>query len=66
MPTFRNYREQAQLSITEISRLANIDYKTAKKADNDIHSINRLKAIKLISVLSNKLGINLSIDTIDR
>jgi hypothetical protein len=64
MTTFKQYRENAGLSVSEIARLANVDYKTAKKADKN-QMISRLKAIALVRVLNQYLNLDLSVDDIE-
>ena len=62
--TFTDYREQANLSVSELSRLANVDYKTARNADNG-ERIWRSKAVKLLSVINERLGTQLTPESLD-
>lgn len=64
MPTLRDYREQAGLSLSEMARRANVDYKTAKKAD-DGEPVRRIKAIALVRAISQSLGQVLRLEEID-
>lgn len=64
MPTFQEYRLQARLSLSKLAREADVDYKTAKRADEG-EPIQRIKAIALIDVLSKTLGQTLNIDSIE-
>lgn len=65
MPTFKEYREQAGLSLSELSRRANVDYKTAKKADDKRGAIQRIKAIALVKAISQSLGTPLTVEEIE-
>jgi len=64
MPTFREMRLQARLSVNRLARLADVDYKTAQRADEGL-PIQQLKAIALIEALSRELGRSLTLDDID-
>ena len=64
MPTLKEYREQAGLSISELARRANVDFQTAKKAD-DQRPVRRIKAIALVRAVSQALGQSLRVDDID-
>lgn len=65
MSTIRQLREQANLTVSELARRANIDYKTAKKANDSNGSIHRLKAIALLRVINQELSMELKIEDID-
>ncbi len=64
MPTFREMRLQARLSVNRLARLADVAYKTAQRADEGL-PIQQLKAIALIEALSRELGRSLTLDDID-
>ncbi|HEY7415056.1 MAG TPA: XRE family transcriptional regulator [Ktedonobacteraceae bacterium] len=64
MSTLRDLREQAGLSLSELARLANIDFKTAKKADSG-GSVQRLKALALLSVIGSRLGREIRIEDVE-
>lgn len=65
MATLKELREQAGLSLSELARKANIDYKTAKKADDGSGPVLRLKAINLLTVINQALGTHLRIEEVD-
>lgn len=65
MATLKDLREQSGLSISELARRANVDYKTAKKADDSAGSVQRLKAIALIRVINHELGTSLKPEDVD-
>lgn len=64
MPTLRDYREQAGLSLSEMARRANVDFKTAKRAEDGI-VITRVKAIALVRAVSQALGQGLRAEEIE-
>lgn len=51
----RDLMDQARITASELSRRANVDYKTTKKAI-DGEMILRVKALDLLSVLNGILG----------
>ena len=65
MSTLQQLREQARLSVSELARRANVDYKTAKKADDAIGPVQRIKAVSLLAVLNEELGTNYTVADID-
>ena len=65
MSTLRELREQAGLTLSELARRANVDYRTAKKADDNAGSIQRIKAIALIRILNEELGTTLKVEDVD-
>lgn len=64
MSTFREYRLQAKLSVNRLARLADVDYKTAQRADDGL-PIQQLKAIALIEALSRELDKPITLNDID-
>lgn len=64
MPTMRDYREQAGLSIAELARRANVDFSTAKKAD-DNRPIRRIKALAIVRAISAAIGRDLRPEEVD-
>lgn len=64
MATFKDYREQAGLSISELARRANVDFQTAKKADSQ-RPVRRIKALALVRAISDVLGQALHLEDID-
>jgi len=65
MSTLRELREQAGLSLSELARRANVDFKTAKKADDSAGSVQRVKALALLRVINQLLGTSLKVEDID-
>ena len=65
MPTLQELREEAGLSISDLSKRAEVDYKTVKKADEGNGSIHRFKAQALVKVLNQELGTEHQIEDID-
>jgi hypothetical protein len=55
MPTFQEVRLEAQLSLNKLSRVADVDFRTVKKADTG-EPIRDVSAAKLLSALSKELG----------
>ncbi len=64
MPTFREFRLQARLSVNRLARLADVDYKTAQRADEGL-PIQHLKALTLVEALSREIGRSITLDDID-
>jgi len=66
MATLNELREQAGLSLSELARRANVDYKTMKKAIDQTASIQRIKAIALLRVIEQELGQTIKIEDVDK
>ncbi len=64
MSTFQEIRLQARLSVNRLARLADVDYKTAQRADEGL-PIQHLKALALVEALSRELGKPITLDDID-
>lgn len=64
MPTFQEFRLRARLSVNRLARLADVDYKTAQRADNG-EPIQQLKAVALVEALSRELGQQIALSEID-
>ncbi len=64
MPTFRELRLQARLSVNRLARRADVDYKTAQRADEGL-PLQYLKALALVEALSRELGRPITLDDID-
>ena len=60
MVTFRELRLQSGLTIAQLARRADVDFRTAKRAD-DGERIQEIKAMALLQAISNELGIPLSV-----
>ena len=65
MATLKELREQAGLSLAELSRLANVDYRTARRADNASGTVQRVKALALLKVINQRLGTSLKVEDVD-
>jgi predicted transcriptional regulator len=65
MATLRELREEADLSVSELAKRAEVDYKTVKKADESGGSIHRFKALALLKVLNQELGTEHGLEDID-
>lgn len=65
MPTIKGLREDATMSLSELARLANVDYQTAKKADNS-QKVTRTKLLQLLRVLNEKLGTSYRVDDLEQ
>jgi len=63
MPTFQELRLQARLSVNRLARLADVDYKTAQRAEEGL-PIQHLKALALVEALSRELGRSITLDDI--
>ena len=63
MPTFQELRLQARLSVNRLARLADVDYKTAQRAEVGL-PIQHLKALALVEALSRELGRPITLDDI--
>ena len=64
MPTIKELRLEAGLSIAKLSNLADIDRKTVERAENGL-PIRDVQAYKLVSTLAKKLGRELSLDQVE-
>lgn len=66
MPNLQQLVDDAAITVSELSRHANVDYRTAKKAVENIGSIQRVKALALLRVLNEFLGTSYKLEDIDR
>ncbi len=64
MPTIRELRLRARLSVNRLARLADVDYKTAQRADEGL-PIQQLKAMALVEALSRELGKPITLEEVD-
>ncbi len=64
MPTIRELRLRARLPVNRLARLADVDYKTAQRADEGL-PIQQLKAMALVEALSRELGKPITLEEID-
>jgi predicted transcriptional regulator len=65
MATLREMREEANLSVSELAKRAEVDYKTVKKADESGGSIHRFKALALLKTLNQELGTEYELEDIE-
>ena len=65
MATLQELREEAGLSISELAKRAEVDYKIVKKADESSGSIHRFKALAIIKVINQELGTEHELEDID-
>lgn len=65
MAMLQEMREEASLSISGLSKRAEVDYKTVKKADERNGSIHRFKALALVNVLNQELGTTYELEDIE-
>jgi predicted transcriptional regulator len=65
MATLREIREEAGLSVSDLAKRADVDYKIVKKADESGGSIHRFKALALVKALNQELGTEYGLEDID-
>ena len=65
MATLHELREEAGLSVSNLSKRSEVDYKTVKKADERSGSIHRFKALALVKVLNQEPGTAYELEDID-
>lgn len=63
--TIKQLREQSVISVGELARLANVDYRTSKKADNG-EKVTRIKLIAILTVLNARLGTSYTIEQLSQ
>lgn len=63
MPTLKELRLEARLSIAELSRLANVDRKTVERAEGK-HPVQDVKAYSIVQALAEKLGRKITLDDV--
>lgn len=63
MPTMKELRLQARLSIAELSRLANVDRKTVEKAERG-QPVQDIKAYAIVETLAQQLNRDLTIEDV--
>lgn len=64
MTTLKEYREATGLSLAEISRKANVDQSTVKKAETG-QPVRRIKVIAILTAISKELGTQISLNQVD-
>ncbi|HET8842928.1 MAG TPA: hypothetical protein VFN35_15805 [Ktedonobacteraceae bacterium] len=65
MATLHELREETGLSVSDLAKRAEVDYKIVKKADEGTGSIHRFKALAIIKVLNQELGTEHELEDID-
>lgn len=65
MATLRDHADNAGLSLAQLSRLANVDYQTARKAYEQRGPVRRLKALALVKVINEQLHLSLRLEDVD-
>ncbi len=56
MPDLHQLLDDAAITVSELSRRANVDYRTAKKAIDGTGPIQRVKALALLRTINELLG----------
>lgn len=64
MPTLRDLRLEARLSIAKLSRLADVDRKTIERAE-DGEPVRDVSAYAIVSTLAKRLGRSISLNDVD-
>ena len=65
MPNFQQLLDEAAISVSELSRHANVDYRTAKKAVDGTGPTQRVKVLALLRVINELLGTSYKPEDID-
>ena len=65
MPNLQQLLDDAAITVSELARRANVDYRTAKKAVDGDGPIQRVKALALLRVLNELLGTSYRPEDID-
>ncbi|HZU02961.1 MAG TPA: helix-turn-helix transcriptional regulator [Ktedonobacteraceae bacterium] len=60
MPTLKEYRLSAHLTLTELARRAGLDYRTVRRAE-DGDPIQEVKAVQIAETLSKELQTTLTV-----
>lgn len=55
MPTFREVRLEAQLSLNRLAKLSDVDFRTVQNAESG-KAVRDVSAAKILSALSKQLG----------
>ena len=64
MATVKQLRLKARLSIQALGRLANVDTKTIRRAEEGL-PVQELKAVAIVEALGQALGQDLTIEDVD-
>jgi predicted transcriptional regulator len=65
MPNLQQLLDEAAISVSELSRRANVDYRTAKKAVQGTGPMQRPKVLALLHVINELLGTSYKPEDID-
>jgi predicted transcriptional regulator len=64
MPTLKELRLQARLSVSKLARLADIDRQTVERAENGT-AIQDVKAYAIVSALGQQLGRTIQLEEVE-
>ena len=64
MPTIKELRLEARLSIAQLSRLADVDRKTVERAENG-EPVQDTKAYAIVKALNARLGQHITLAQVD-
>lgn len=64
MPTLKELRVEAQLSVSQLARVANLDIGTVRRAESG-EAIRDIKAVAILNALNHQLGTSYRINQID-
>jgi predicted transcriptional regulator len=65
MPNVQQLLDDAAITVSELARRANVDYRTARKAVDGDGPIQRVKALALLRVINELLGTSYRPEDID-
>lgn len=65
MPSLQHLLDDATITVSELSRRANVDYRTARKAVEGTGPIQRVKVLALLRVINELLGTSYRLEDID-
>jgi predicted transcriptional regulator len=65
MPNLQQLLDNAAITVSELSRRANVDYRTARKAVEGTGPVQRVKVLALLRVINELLGTSYRPEDID-
>jgi len=65
MPNLQQLLDETAITVSELSRRANVDYRTAKKAVDGAGPTKRVKVLSLLRVINELLGTSYKPEDID-
>jgi hypothetical protein len=65
MPNLQHLLDDAAITVSELSRRANVDYRTARKAIDGTGPIQRVKVLAILRVINELLGTSYKPEDID-